>query len=124
MPDAVAYTAGHGGYDLILRLLETARAAVERVAISRLHEETFYATLVVRVNGQTHEIDARPSDALNLALRIHAPIFVAAEVMEAQAVRPEKLSAKLAADQSRPDEDVEWASVQPPDLHAPPPTEK
>ncbi|MBM2850555.1 MAG: hypothetical protein HW418_3497 [Anaerolineales bacterium] len=111
-------------YELIARLLEMAKAAVERVAISRLHEEVFYATLFVRVNGQAHEVDARPSDALNLALRLNAPIFVAAEVMEVAGVMPDALSAKLASGQSRPEAEIEWVSVPAPDVNLPARTEK
>jgi hypothetical protein len=108
-------------YDLILRLLETTKATVERVAISRLREEVFYATLVVRVNGQTHEIDARPSDALNLALRIHAPIFVAPEVMERQGALPDQLNAKLSRDLPGTEVNTAWVSAPAPDLKCSPP---
>jgi RNA polymerase sigma factor (sigma-70 family) len=106
-------------YDLMVRLLELAQAAVERVAVSRLNSEVFYATLSVRVDGKTHELDARPSDALNLALRVKAPIFVAAEVMDAQAVQPDKLSARLASSLSQPEAEIEWVSVPAPDLKWP-----
>ena len=44
--------------------------------------QPYYATVFVTVSGTTHEVDARPSDALNLALRVGAPIFVAQEVMD------------------------------------------
>jgi bifunctional DNase/RNase len=84
----------------------------------------FYATLFVRVNGQAHEVDARPSDALNLALRLNAPIFVAAEVMEVAGVMPDALSAKLASGQSRPEAEIEWVSVPAPDVNLPARTEK
>ncbi len=106
-------------YDLMVRLLELAGVSVERVAVSRLHEEVFYATLWVRVDGKTHEVDARPSDALNLALRLHAPIFVAAEVIDAQAVQPNDLPAKLKADQSSIEEKAEWVSAPLPDMSLP-----
>ena len=69
-------------YALMARLLDLAGATVERVAIATLREETYYATVFVTVGGTTHEVDARPSDALNLALRVGAPIFVAEEVMD------------------------------------------
>ncbi len=45
-------------YDLMVRLLELAGGKVERVAISRLHDEVFYATLQVSMEGKTHEVDA------------------------------------------------------------------
>jgi len=103
-------------YDLMVRLLELAHLTVERAVVSRLHEEVFYATLSVHVGGQVHEVDARPSDALNLALRVKVPIFVVPEVMEAQAVQPEALPAKLAADQASIEAEFEWVSAPLPDL--------
>lgn len=82
-------------YELAARLLEAAHATIERVAVSKLHDKVFYATLWVKSGDSMQEVDARPSDALNLALRLNAPIFVAPEVMEAQGVLPDKLEAKL-----------------------------
>ena len=67
-------------YDLMARLLQVAEIPVERVAVTRLHDNIFYATIWVKVGDRVHEVDARPSDALNLALRVRAPIFVAPEL--------------------------------------------
>jgi len=111
-------------YELTARLLEAAHATIERVAVSQLKEEVFYATIWMRAGGATREIDARPSDALNLALRLNAPIFVASEVMEAQGVQPHDLPAKLAKGQESLEGKVEWVSARPPDLelhNRPPP---
>jgi bifunctional DNase/RNase len=69
-------------FDLIARLVEVAGNTVEKVAVARLHENTYYATLWLKVNGRIHEVDARPSDALNLALHVKAPIFVTPELLE------------------------------------------
>ena len=68
--------------DLMARLLEISGVRVERVAVSSFRETTFYATVTVSVDGDAHEVEARPSDALNLAARLHAPIFVDAAVFE------------------------------------------
>jgi bifunctional DNase/RNase len=67
-------------HDLTARLLEVVEARVEKVTVTSLHENTFYATIEVRVGERVHDVDARPSDALNLALRMNAPIFVASEL--------------------------------------------
>ena len=64
-------------FDLAARLLEVAGARVERVVISRLHENVFYASVAVG----SEEVDARPSDALNLAVRVGAPIYADKEVL-------------------------------------------
>jgi len=69
--------------DLMARLLETAGNTVEKVAVSNLRDNIYYATLwITGADDRVHEVDARPSDALSLALRVKAPIFVAPEVFE------------------------------------------
>ncbi len=67
--------------DLTARLLGLAGARIEQVRVDRLEENTFFSTMTVTVDGTTHEIDARPSDALNLAARLGAPILVAEELL-------------------------------------------
>ncbi len=62
--------------DLMARLLEATGGTVERVSVSSLREQTFYAVVTVTAGGESRELDARPSDALNLAARVGAPIFV------------------------------------------------
>ncbi len=74
-------------YELLVNILNDLNAKVERVEISDLKEGTYYATIYLRdVLGNEHKIDARPSDAINLALRTGAPIFVADHVMESSKV--------------------------------------
>ncbi|NIR52994.1 hypothetical protein GWO43_05690 [candidate division KSB1 bacterium] len=68
-------------HDLIKNLLESVEARVSRVIVSDLRENTYYALISLKLNGNNSEIDARPSDAIALALRMHAPIFVEEEVM-------------------------------------------
>ena len=57
-------------------------ARVTRVAVTELRENTFYAQITVQQNGSELEIDSRPSDAIALAIRVDAPIFVADDVIE------------------------------------------
>ncbi|MGB2951848.1 MAG: bifunctional nuclease domain-containing protein [Gaiellaceae bacterium] len=73
-------------FDLTAKLLELTGGRIERVVVSRLLEKTFYATVTVRTDGRSEELDARPSDAINLAIRVAAPIYVAEEVMESSGV--------------------------------------
>ena len=68
--------------DLTARLLEAAGARVERVVVTRLEDNTFYAVVAVAARGEVREVDARPSDALNLALRAGAPVFADGAVLE------------------------------------------
>jgi len=75
------------GPDLTVRLLEVGGARIERVTIESVREFTFIASITVAAGGESHEVDARPSDALNLAVRVGAPVFVTAEVIDQAGVR-------------------------------------
>lgn len=68
--------------DLLVNFLREAGAALEEIHIAALQNETFYAVLKMRFADGVREMDARPSDALALALRTGSPIFVAPDVME------------------------------------------
>ena len=72
-------------HDLMRVMLERLGAKVERVIIDDLWQDTFYAKVYLLRAGSTDvlEIDSRPSDAIALALRFHAPIYVAEAVLEA-----------------------------------------
>jgi RNA polymerase sigma factor (sigma-70 family) len=69
-------------FDLMVRLLDLSKIKIEKVVVNALKEGTFYATITVKVDKAVHEVDARPSDAIALALRTQVPISVAEEVME------------------------------------------
>jgi hypothetical protein len=70
-------------HDLTRNLLRYMDARLERVVISELKEETFFAVLWLRHGDEPMIVDARPSDAIALALRADCPIYVAEEVMRA-----------------------------------------
>ena len=67
-------------YDLLIEVLGTLDATVDRVEITELKEQTFYARIHLSANGRTYEIDARPSDSIALALKANAKIFVNEEL--------------------------------------------
>ena len=69
-------------HDLIKNILEGINATVVRVVVNDLKESTFYATIFLAVEGQEVRIDARPSDAIAVALRVKAPIYVTLDVIE------------------------------------------
>lgn len=74
-------------HDLLRSVLEGLGGQVEKIVISDLKESTFFAVIHVRQNGSVVPIDARPSDAIALALRTDSPIFVLQSVLDkAQAV--------------------------------------
>ncbi len=73
-------------HDLVTSMLSELNATVAKVAVTELRENTFHATITLQVNGSEIEIDSRPSDALALAVRTEAPIFVADQVMDDSAI--------------------------------------
>ena len=69
-------------HDLLRNVLRGFDAYVTRVVVSELRDDTFYAVIWLDRNGETLTIDARPSDALALAMRSDCPIYVSRAVME------------------------------------------
>ncbi|NLF84197.1 MAG: bifunctional nuclease family protein [Candidatus Gastranaerophilales bacterium] len=69
-------------HDLICKILEINECTLEKIEINDLNDNTYYATIFMKdAGGKTHEIDARPSDALALAMKIHTPVFVTPNVV-------------------------------------------
>ena len=69
-------------HDLLRNVIQDLKASVEKVVVCDLQDGTFYALIYLRVHGETLAIDSRPSDALALALRTRAPIFVEETVID------------------------------------------
>ena len=69
-------------HDLIKSILAELNAGVSRIVVSDLRDDTFYARIVLDVDGAQREVDSRPSDAIALAVRTHAPLYVAPHVMD------------------------------------------
>ena len=69
-------------HDLLRNVIADLKAQVRKIVVSDLKENTFYALIYMTVNGDTVAVDARPSDAIALALRVHAPIFVEDAVID------------------------------------------
>ena len=63
-------------HDLLRNIIEDLQATVQKVVVTDLKENTFYALIHLQRNGESMAVDARPSDAIALALRARAPIFV------------------------------------------------
>jgi bifunctional DNase/RNase len=68
-------------HDLCRNLIEGLGATLDRVNITHVANSTFFAELHVRLDGQEHVIDARPSDSIAVALRLEAPIFASDELL-------------------------------------------
>jgi len=69
-------------HDLLRNVIHDLKGAVEKIVVSDLQENTFFALIHLMVNGERVAIDARPSDAIALALRTRAPIFVEETVID------------------------------------------
>jgi bifunctional DNase/RNase len=89
-------------HDLLRNLIQGLNAQVQRVVVSELRNDTFFAVIWLEQGGQTITIDARPSDALALALRSDCPIFVSEEVLRTAKVIPNP------ADQASPEDLKNW----------------
>lgn len=77
-------------HDLFKNIADVFNLHVNEVIIDELHNETFYAKVVCEANGEVHEIDARPSDAIAIAVRFNAPLFVTEEIMNEAGIREEQ----------------------------------
>jgi bifunctional DNase/RNase len=73
-------------HDLLQSVLTQLAAPLQRVVITEMRDQTFFAELECERDGNPLKIDARPSDAIALALRAGASIFVAEDVMTANAI--------------------------------------
>ncbi|MBN2754432.1 MAG: bifunctional nuclease family protein [Candidatus Goldbacteria bacterium] len=83
-------------HDLLKVILETTGIEVQEVMISAIKENTFFAKIILKDKKAEYEIDSRPSDAIALALRTDAPIFVAENViMEATIMDKEKYEKEM-----------------------------
>ena len=77
-------------HDLLLQSFTALGARLIRVEILDLKQEVFFANLVVEVDGKIHDIDARPSDSIALAVRAHIPIMVNTRVLHDAGITPEE----------------------------------
>lgn len=107
-------------HDLLRAVLDSMQATVKRISITDLKDSTFYATVLLSCNGKEFKVDSRPSDAIALALRADAPIFVSQDVIK-KASRPdsEGISTPALDDESRKESDElrRWLErLQPEDM--------
>ncbi len=90
-------------HDLLRNILQTFQTYVRYITINNLREGTFYAEIVFEMDGEDVFQDARPSDAIALAIRFNAPIFVSSSVLD---------EAGIIADENEDDE-TEFAEPEP-----------
>jgi len=86
--------------DLIKNIIEVASLEVEKVVISDIKNNTYYATIWIKQGEKQLLVDARPSDAIAVALRLEVPIFIADDVMKKASIshssKEEDISMRLA----------------------------
>ena len=97
-------------HDLLRNVIQDLKASVQKIVVCDLQENTFYALIYLLLNGDTVAIDARPSDAIALALRARAPIFVEDVVIDD--VKPVDFS----TDKADPDRLHRWLESLDPDV--------
>ncbi len=109
-------------HDLMRNILEAVGARVSKVVVNDLKENTFYAVIHLRLGPTDLTVDSRPSDAIALALRVDAPIFVEEEVL----TKAESVEVKVAKEPEspgKPDDPArikEWLeSIKPGDFDKP-----
>jgi len=73
-------------HDLMVDILDQVESKCERISITELRDNTFYASITISTGGGEVEIDSRPSDALALAVRLGVQIFVAEEVIDESSI--------------------------------------
>ena len=93
-------------HELLTTIIDELGATVDRIEIVSLKEETFFAKIILRRGQKEIEIDARPSDAIAIAVACNAPMFAAEEVVEAASAAPSKLMPP-SADDIDDDEDAD-----------------
>jgi bifunctional DNase/RNase len=98
-------------HDLLRNVIEDLKATVQKIVVCDLKENTFYALIYLLVGGEVVAVDARPSDAIALALRARAPIFVEDDVID------NAKSLELAPDKADSERLQKWLeSLDPDDL--------
>lgn len=99
-------------HDLLNTILDLANVKVRRVIVDDIQDKTYLATIELEDGGKVKKIDARPSDAIALALRANAPIYIAGEVMNAlhAVINPQQTSEDEVGKLERLLEDVDLES--------------
>ncbi len=75
-------------HDLLKAMIHEAGGVTQHVLVTDLRDDTFFAQIVMDLNGRQVKLDSRPSDAIALAVRLQVPIYVARTVMDQAGIRP------------------------------------
>ena len=89
-------------HDLMRNIIEGMNAVVKEITVNDLRSNTFYAIISLEVGGKMVKVDSRPSDAIALALRVNAPIFVTEKVVS------QAKSVEISEEKEETDKWKEW----------------
>ena len=81
-------------HDLLRTVIDTLGGSLNHILVSDLHNDTFYAKITIQTNGESKEIDCRPSDAVALAVRAKVPIYAEESVMDKAGILLDKETGK------------------------------
>ncbi len=98
-------------HDLLKQIIDNLGATVTEVIVDELRENTFYAKILLEVSAMTNEIDSRPSDAIALAVRTQAPIYVTESVMKIASFVPSEENEKEMSLKSESERDEDSISL-------------
>ena len=94
-------------HDLIISVMNALDIRLERVEVTNLENDTFYASLILEQNGVRKIIDSRPSDAIAIAIRAKAPVFVDEDILDAVGIRPEDVLPQARHEEDSSDVDAD-----------------
>ena len=81
-------------HDLLRSIIDTLGGSLSHILVSDLESDTFYAKIVINVNGKSVEVDSRPSDAIALAVRAKVPIYAEDKVLDKAGILLDKETGK------------------------------
>ena len=82
-------------HDLMNTIVDALGASINSIIVSDLKNDTFYAKIIINIDGEQMEVDSRPSDAIALAVRVEAPIYAEEGVLDKAGILLDKETGKL-----------------------------
>ncbi len=90
-------------HDLMNTIVDALGASINSIIVSDLKNDTFYAKIIINIDGEQMEVDSRPSDAIALAVRVEAPIYAEEGVLDKAGILLDKETGKLLSETSETD---------------------
>jgi bifunctional DNase/RNase len=90
-------------HDLMNTIVDALGASINSIIVSELKNDTFYAKIVINIDGEQMEVDSRPSDAIALAVRVEAPIYAEEGVLDKAGILLDKETGKLLSETGEAD---------------------